>query len=623
MLLYAFGALVVGMVLIAFRLSTRVEQPVGARVPAIDLHTHLGGVETWPGQTPNFREILDSMDARHIALVVDFKAPYPGHEVYGERVSQRLARYPDPNRFKLFANVPLADSNHVFLAESVPNYAEWVAGILQDSIGRGASGLKLKFQAGTGYWVYDSKGVLVPLDTPSLDRLWEKASNLRIPVLLHFGSGYKADHQPGGALEGVRWEMLMYERERVLRRHPRLILIGAHWGSSAQDLSYLWELLDRYPNFYVEGSAHQAKDVFGTVDPYKGQFLTRFQDRILFGTDYMEATMPWLTSYRQRLDMILPWIERWPVPQTVLAKYYGANARKILHLNRDNAIPVAHAGFPQTRLVGDLTTLNGGGSYDFEGSPLTYRWRQVSGPTVRLSSPTSPSPTFTPREEGVYGFELVVDDGEHPSAPRQVAVTVVGGDHLFRESNGLVVIEAEDYWRKTDRGGRRWTFAHSLPGFSGQGYMEIGSAPGASVEIGRFRSEAAELAYKVWITTPGTYVVYLRGSAHEASGGSVHVGLDGEEVRLADRIGPFPGGTWSWVHETRERNGETGHLDRNLAVLNIAEPGPHLISVWIGEGGLKLDKLILARPMSSQTRFPLFDPGPGVGPGESPYLTGN
>jgi predicted TIM-barrel fold metal-dependent hydrolase len=601
---------------------------VSARFPAIDIHTHLGGVTTWPGANPNFTDLINSMKARNVIMVVDFKAPDNplANAIYGDRVSQRVASYPDQSRFKLFCNVPIDDANNVFLAETMPNYSQWAADQLEDAIKRGAIGLKIKDQAGDGGgyvgWTYDKKGVLVPFDSPVFDRLWEKAAERRAPVLQHIAVAYKSEHQPGRTAGGVHWEILMYERERVLRKHPHMILIGAHWGCSFQDLSYLWEVLEKYPNFYTEGMAHIDGDAFGTVDSYEQQFLTVFQDRIMYGTDYMEATFDWLTSYLQRLDMTLPWVEKWPISNEVFEKFYNKNAKKLLHLNTENAIPVAHAGFTQTRVLGELTTLDGSGSYDFEGSPLTYQWKQASGPVVTLSSSTSANPTFTPTQEGTYIFELVANDGQIASAPRQIMVNVVGPEKVFQESDGLVVMEAENFWRKTDRQGRNWSFANSQSGFSGQGYLECGPDNGASVEINKFKTEGAELEYKVWIATPGTYIVFIRGNAPNVSGNTVHVGLDGEEVRLADRIGEFPVGAWSWVNETREKNNETGNLDRNLAVLNIVEPGTHIINVWMAEDGFKLDKMLLARHVYAQTSFAVYDPGTGFGPPESPRTGG-
>ena len=44
-----------------------------------------------------------------------------------------------------------------------------------------------------------------------------------------------------------------------------------------------------------------------------------------------------------------------------------------------------------------MVRLNGSASYDPDGNSnsLTYPWRQTDGPSVTLSNPASPMPTFT------------------------------------------------------------------------------------------------------------------------------------------------------------------------------------------------------------------------------------
>jgi len=595
----------------------------------IDIHTHLGGVEMFPGKAPNFDEILAAMKDRNVELVVDFKAPGNSLDngIFGERVSQRIAGYPDTSRFKLFANVPMTAADDVFLAESRSDYPQWIAGILEDAVRRGAVGLKIKTQAGVGdvsYWMVDKAGVLVPFDSPQFDPLWEVASRLRVPVLLHLGGAYKAEHQePKGDKRSVRWEMLMLERERVLRKHPRLLVIGAHWGSTGDDPTYLDEMLRRYPNFFAEGGAHDAKDQFATLDSSALRMFDQFQDRLLFGTDYMENTFRWLKSYHQRLDMFLPWVEKWPLADSVRAKYYHANARRLLHRVGANSAPVASAGFTQTGFAGATTTLDGSGSYDTDGDSLQYRWTQTAGPRVALKDTTSVRARFTAARDGEYTFEVTVRDPSGATGRRSVAVNVVADTNVFASANDVVVIEAEHFSRVIARDGNEWASASERTGYSGSGYVvaRSPSAPSSPTAVehvpNTFRQRAAELQYVVWFDTPGTYVVHARGLAPDTTAGGINVGLDNEESRLADHVGPFQAGDWSWIHETREWDSQFDLLARNLVVLNVAEAGPHIINVWPRRPGVMLDKLMIAREARSQVKFSLTLPGNDAGPAES------
>lgn len=90
-----------------------------------------------------------------------------------------------------------------------------------------------------------------------------------------------------------------------------------------------------------------------------------------------------------------------------------------------NQAPVAEAGnsgnlSPCTEHTYEL---DGYGSYDPEGAPLTYQWALLYGPegsstsNASFSDRTVPNPVFTWDVTGEYGFELRVSDGTTDSAP--------------------------------------------------------------------------------------------------------------------------------------------------------------------------------------------------------------
>ena len=62
-----------------------------------------------------------------------------------------------------------------------------------------------------------------------------------------------------------------------------------------------------------------------------------------------------------------------------------------------NAAPVANAGTAQNVVAGAIVTLNGSGSSDANGDPLTYSWSLTSRPagsTATLAGATTAAPTF-------------------------------------------------------------------------------------------------------------------------------------------------------------------------------------------------------------------------------------
>jgi LmbE family N-acetylglucosaminyl deacetylase len=91
-----------------------------------------------------------------------------------------------------------------------------------------------------------------------------------------------------------------------------------------------------------------------------------------------------------------------------------------------NQAPTANAGASQTVSGGASVTLSGSGS-DPEGTPLSYAWSQLSGPSVTLSdsgatrSFAAPAATSTAQ---TLIFQLIVSDGSLASAPAQTTVTV-------------------------------------------------------------------------------------------------------------------------------------------------------------------------------------------------------
>jgi len=88
--------------------------------------------------------------------------------------------------------------------------------------------------------------------------------------------------------------------------------------------------------------------------------------------------------------------------------------------------PVANAGPNQSVVVGALVTLDGSGSSDPNGDPLTYSWTMYApgNSTAVLSDSHAAKPTFIPNVPGIYRFDLLVNDGIKNSTWDSVTVSV-------------------------------------------------------------------------------------------------------------------------------------------------------------------------------------------------------
>ncbi len=90
--------------------------------------------------------------------------------------------------------------------------------------------------------------------------------------------------------------------------------------------------------------------------------------------------------------------------------------------------PIANAGPDQSVIVGQTAQLDGSGSSDPNGDPLTFRWALNSRPSnsrATLSDPTLVNPTFVVDQPGPYVVQLIVNDGSFDSLPDTVTLTAV------------------------------------------------------------------------------------------------------------------------------------------------------------------------------------------------------
>ncbi len=93
-----------------------------------------------------------------------------------------------------------------------------------------------------------------------------------------------------------------------------------------------------------------------------------------------------------------------------------------------NVAPIADAGPDQPVKIRQDVTLDGSGSSDADGDPLSYAWTVISPPeaagTGLLRGHTSVMPVIVPESHGTYVIELIVNDGKVNSKPDRVSLLV-------------------------------------------------------------------------------------------------------------------------------------------------------------------------------------------------------
>jgi hypothetical protein len=127
------------------------------------------------------------------------------------------------------------------------------------------------------------------IDNPELDPIFQALEDIEIPLLIHVADPdtYFTLHYQDSDLYGTKEENLN-QIIHVIERHPKLVFQIPHFGSQPEihRLPNLGSWLDRFPNLILDtaSSRWMARELSKNVDKAR-DFLMRFSDRILFGTD--------------------------------------------------------------------------------------------------------------------------------------------------------------------------------------------------------------------------------------------------------------------------------------------------------------------------------------------------
>ena len=139
-------------------------------------------------------------------------------------------------------------------------------------------------------------------------------------------------------MDSLKWETIIAEQHNIFKKHPKTIFINAHLGWFGSDLKKLSQLMDQYPNMNTEIGAVIAE--LGRQPRAAKAFLTKYQDRVLFGKDSW-VPEEYETYFRvlETEDEYFPYHKRYHafwrmygigLPDDILKKIYYKNALRIL-----------------------------------------------------------------------------------------------------------------------------------------------------------------------------------------------------------------------------------------------------------------------------------------------------
>jgi predicted TIM-barrel fold metal-dependent hydrolase len=320
-------------------LHSAVHEIPRAKFPVIDVHTHTNDA-MGIGDRVDPKEMVARMDRLNVKSIVILTG------MWGDKLQAIIDSMvkPYPGRFLVFTQFDWSKIND-------PNFSQLMVHQLDDSVQRGARGLKILKELGLG--VRDSSGKLITIDDPRLDPVWEECGRLGIPVFIHAGDPEAFFHpidasneryeelieHPDWSFYGPQYPSLpglLAQRDRMFAKHPHTIFVALHFGSWPENLDFVEQTLQKFPNVMIETGAREGE--LGRQPRRTREIFLKYSDRIMFGTDEGAGESMYQNYFRwlETTDEYFPYAQypqqgRWMIyglglPDDVLEKVYHRNA---------------------------------------------------------------------------------------------------------------------------------------------------------------------------------------------------------------------------------------------------------------------------------------------------------
>lgn len=232
----------------------------------------------------------------------------------------------------------LTGKDAVMICSKHPDHYAWMCNVDPD-------GTETTYNALKKYKDMGAVGVgelfcLRRFDDPVMDHLFSCCEELGLSILFHMS--------PNGINYGVIDEPGLPLLEQALIKHPRLNFIGhsqPFWfeisqypkGLSAEERNVyptgkvipgrVPYLLEKYPNLYADLSADSGGNALIRDEEYAIDFLNKFQDKLMFGSDVTNADFIYPLAFY--LDSLL---HQDKISDEVYMKICRGNAEKLLRI---------------------------------------------------------------------------------------------------------------------------------------------------------------------------------------------------------------------------------------------------------------------------------------------------
>ena len=190
-----------------------------------------------------------------------------------------------------------------------------------------------------------------PIYDPSFDPFYSAIEEKELVLLMHSGDPldswdvttcdkWALEHGRCYAGEGfLSAEEHYAEVDEVLRKHPRLKLVLAHFYFLENDLDRAAEFLDKNPNVMFDLTPGRHFEAFSKNVENAREFFIRYADRLIYGTDINDGILTDKAAYHDRLHgMTIGMINGDPIPEFRKNGYHSLKlpenvANKILYEN--------------------------------------------------------------------------------------------------------------------------------------------------------------------------------------------------------------------------------------------------------------------------------------------------